>query len=135
MRYCYGDAGRPVSVTDCPRLSDFIDFISVKRGRPSSTVINSCSRRRIPLSQLGTSHRLGAMLTALSAKVGDRYRINLRIGESANLQINATQHQWQFYQCRIFLRQNVHCLKRVLLKLSFLARIAARSCGLFLAAS
>ena len=50
---------RSIFITDCPHLSDFfIDFISVKRGRPS-TVINSCSRPRIPLSQLVASDRLG----------------------------------------------------------------------------
>ena len=47
----------PPPPSDCPRLSDFIDFISVKRGR-LSIVINSCSRRRIPLSHLVASDRL-----------------------------------------------------------------------------
>ena len=46
---------RPKFIADCPRLSDLIDFISVKRGRPL-TVINSCSRR-ISLSQLVASDR------------------------------------------------------------------------------
>ena len=36
------------------RLSDFIDFISVEREREDDDV--SCSRRRIPLSQLEASH-------------------------------------------------------------------------------
>ena len=52
----------PSSFCHLMRLRDFIDFISVKRGREdrrrdSSAVVNSCSQRLIPLSQLEASDR------------------------------------------------------------------------------
>jgi len=91
---------RPKFITYCPRLSDFTDFISVKRGRPS-TVINSCSWQCIPLSQLVASDRLGDAYYTFCQCWG--VAITLTCG-SANLQINVTQRRWQLHQHRIFRR-------------------------------
>ena len=64
------------------RLSDFIDFISVEREREDRhELLTTLSRLyRIPLSQLETSDG-GAIVycSAVSANVGGRNRINLRI--------------------------------------------------------
>jgi len=67
-------------------LSDFIDFISVEREREDRVVVgvvNTCSRRRIPLSQLEDSDR-GAI------DVGGRNRINLRIRKLISVNISKT---------------------------------------------
>ena len=71
------------------RLSDFIDFISVKRGRED---------RRRQLSTVAHDDAFlyhsyrpvteARLLIALSANVGGRNRINLRIRGSAYPQIN-----------------------------------------------
>ena len=86
--YCNRPAGRPAAAAGfCHpmRLSDFIDFISVQRERED--------RRRTRCQHLLTTTHCLSQLEAsdrgtMSANVGGRNRINLRIRESANPQIN-----------------------------------------------
>jgi len=61
------------------RLSDFIDFISFEHGRE-----DSCSRWRIPLSQLKASDRGGIVYCSACQRRGGCNHINLQIRESAN---------------------------------------------------